>query len=294
MKEPVKEEGRNESEITFAASDGFALSGRLFAAKEPKAAVLISSATGMPKEFYFPFARAGVERGATCMVYDYRGVAASAPKDLKTLKMDYPDWGRLDMAAALDRLTEAAPNVPVSHFAHSVGGHLVGFLPNHAKIRRHVFISVGFGTWWRHRFPKQQLIDLFFWWVYGPLQLARKGFIPSGGLWGGSTLPAGAFRTWRRWSHRGDYFKGELDTTLKPHSFAEITAEIISYVFSDDPLTTEASARELLEFYPHAKKEVRVRRPSEMGVKALLHQNVFRRSDSAAWPELWSAALEPR
>jgi predicted alpha/beta hydrolase len=281
-----------ENEVTFPAADGFPLSGRLLLPDQPRVAVLVSPATGSPKDFYLHFARYGAERGAACFLFDYRGVAASAPKDLRSFKMDCPDWGRLDMAAALDYLTEAAPRVPVVHMASSVGGHLVGFMPNHDKFARHVFVSVGFGTWWKHRFPKQQLLDLFFWWIYGPYHLALKGYIPSGGLWGGSTLPAGAFRTWRRWSHKGDYFRGELGDRLGPHYFDEVKAPIVSYVFTDDPITTPESARAFLEFLPNATKDLRVRRPSDLGVKALGHQNVFRRSNAAAWPEIWGAALE--
>ena len=282
-----------ESEITFNAADGFPLSGRLMLPPEPpKAAVLISTATGFPKEFYLHFARHGVERGAACLIYDYRGVAGSAPKDLAHFKMDLPDWGRQDMAAALERLIEAAPGVPVAHVAHSVGGHFVGFMPNYSKIARHVFIGVGYGTWWKHKFPRQQLLDLFFWWLYGPFYLRLKGYIPAGGLWGGSTLPADAFRTWRRWSNKADYFLGELER-LRPQHFNDITAPIVSYVFTDDPLITPENGRAFLQvFAPSAKKEMRVRSPSDLGVKSLGHQNVFRRHNSAAWPEIWGAVLE--
>ncbi len=278
-----------ESEITFPAADGFPLSGRLLVPDRPRAAALISPGTGFPKEFYLNFARAGAERGAACLVFDFRGLAGSAPKDLRSFVMDCPDWGRLDMPAALERLAEAAPGVPVVHVGHSVGGHVVGFMPNHARIARHVFVGVGFGTWWTHRFP-QPLVDLFFWWAYGPFFLATRGFIPSGGLWGGAALPAGAFRTWRRWSHKGDYFRRELDGRLKPHHFEAVAAPIVSYVFTDDPLTSPAAARRFLEFLPNAKAELRVRRPSELGVRSLGHQDVFRRASAAAWPEIWSAA----
>ena len=281
-----------ETEVTFAARDGFRLAGRLVLPDQPEAAMLISSATGFPKDFYLPFAHYSAAHGAACFVYDYRGVGASAPKDLKSFKMDFPDWGRLDMAAALDQLIAAVPGVPVTHIANSAGGHLVGFMPNHDKIARHVFIGVGLGTWWRHRFPKQQFLDLFFWWIYGPLKLAMKGYIPAGGLWGGSTLPAGAFRTWRRWSHKGDYFRGELANRLKPHCFDDIKAPIVSYVFTDDPMTDTKSSRQFLEFMPHAKSEIRFRRPLELGgVRTLGHQNLFRRYNEAAWPEIRAAAM---
>lgn len=282
----------DETGITFPAADGFPLAGTLLLPDQRRAAALISSATGYPGDFYLPFARYGAARGAACLLYDYRGVAASAPKNLKTFKMDCPDWGRLDMAAALDRLTAAAPGVPVIHIANSIGGHLAGFMPNQGKIARHLFISVGLGTWWTHRFPQQQFLDLFFWWVYGPFYLATKGYIPAGGLWGGSTLPAGAFRTWRRWSHRDDYLRSELADRLKPHCYNEIKATIASYVFTDDPLTTAESAKKFLTCMPNARTEIHVLRPSDLGVKALGHQNLFRRKNEAAWPKIWDAAMD--
>jgi predicted alpha/beta hydrolase len=280
-----------ETEVRFPTSDGFMLAGRLLCPRHPVSAVLISSATGFPKDFYLPFVRFGAAKGSACLLYDYRGVGASAPEDLKSFKMDFPDWGRLDMAAALDCLSAAAPGAPVAHIANSAGGHLIGFAPNYDKIARHVFIGVGFGTWWRHRFPKQQLLDLFFWWIYGPLKLAAKGYIPAGGLWGGSTLPAGAFRTWRRWSHKGNYFYGELADRLRPNYFKDIRTPIISYVFTDDPMNDVKTARDFLEFMPAAKSEIRLRRPSELGVKSLGHQNLYRRTNEAAWPEIWTAAI---
>lgn len=292
MTAPGDDQKVSENEVRFPAADGFELAGTLLLPAQPCTAVLISAATGFPREFYLPFARLGAMRGAACLVYDYRGVGASQPADLSSFKMDYPDWGRLDMAAALERLIAAAPGVPVVHIANSAGGHLAGFMPNQDKIARHIFIGVGLGTWWTHRFPQQQLLDLFFWWIYGPLQLMRKGYIPAGGLWGGSTLPAGAFRTWRRWCHRGDYFRRELADRLKPHWFDEMKAPIISYVFSDDPLTTADSARKFLQFMPRTGKEVRLRRPADLGVGALGHQNLFRSKNAAAWTEIWDAAID--
>ena len=84
------------------AADGYPLSMRLIAHPEPTLAVLVSSGTGFPKGFYERFARHLAGRGAAVLTYDYRGIAGSRPDDLAALGMDYPDWGRLDMPAALD------------------------------------------------------------------------------------------------------------------------------------------------------------------------------------------------
>lgn len=102
---------------------------------------------------------------------------------------------------------------------------------------------------------------------------------------------AGAFRTWRRWSHRDNYLRSELADRLKPHCYNEIKATIASYVFTDDPLTTAESAKKFLMCMPNARTEVHVLRPSDLGVRALGHQNLFRRKNETAWPKIWNAAI---
>ena len=132
-------------DLTRPAADGYPLSMRLIAHPEPTLAVLVSSGTGFPKGFYERFARHLAGRGAAVLTYDYRGIAGSRPEDLAALEMDYPDWGRLDMPAALKALKAAAPELPVFHVGHSVGGHFVGFMLNQDQIARHAFVSVGSG-----------------------------------------------------------------------------------------------------------------------------------------------------
>ena len=71
----------------------------------------------MPKGFYDRFAWHLAGLGAVVLTYDFRGIAGSRPEDLAAMQMDYPDWGRLDMPAALEALilaledeTEQAPD----------------------------------------------------------------------------------------------------------------------------------------------------------------------------------------
>ena len=140
-------------DFTVPAADGYPLSMRLISAERPTVAVLVSSGTGFPKGFYGRFARHLAGRGAAVLTYDFRGIAGSRPEDLATMEMDYPDWGRLDMPAALGALIEAAPGLPVVHVGHSVGGHFLGFMPNQHRIARHAFVSVGSG-WWGGRYGR--------------------------------------------------------------------------------------------------------------------------------------------
>jgi len=272
--------------IQFETSDGWQLSGSLYTGKNATVAVLISAGTGFPRRFYRHIAAYFASRGAVVLTYDYRGIADSRGGSLENSSIDYPDWGRYDMTAALDTLEAAAPNLPLTHLGHSVGGHFLGLMPNQHKIRRHAFVSIGTGYVWKHHW-KNIPLELYFWWGMGPYSLMRYNYINAVAGWRGEALPANLFKTWRRWSHRRTYFKPEINTLLAPQHYEKVTAPIHSWVFTDDPIATPTTAKDLLSCYPNAPHEVIVRKPSEFGLKRIGHEGAFRLGREALWAECW-------
>lgn len=268
------------------AADGYPLSMRLISAEHPTIAVLMSSGTGFPKGFYERFARHLAGKGAVVLTYDFRGIAGSRPEDLAAMRMDYPDWGRLDMPAALDALIEATPGVPVVHVGHSVGGHFLGFMPNQDRIARHAFVSVGIGYWGQHHRSYNPL-ELLFWFGFGPWSLRRHGYVKGGGLWAGTDLPRGVFETWKRWCLKPAYFRDELAERLRPHHFEAVTAPIRSWIFTDDPIANPKTGPELLAVYPNAPSEIIVRTPADHGVRRIGHEGAFRRGMEGLWDEMF-------
>jgi predicted alpha/beta hydrolase len=268
------------------AGDGFPLSTRFISSPVPTHAVLVTSGTGFPKGFYERFARHLAARGAAVLTYDMRGIGGSRPNDLANLQMTYADWGRLDMPAALDALIEAAPGRRVVHVGHSVGGHFAGFMPNHRKIARHAFVAVGSGYWRKHPVSYNPT-ELFFWWIYGPLSLARHGYIKGGKLWRGADLPRGVFIPWRRWCHDPAYFGRRLQTELRPNQFAEVTAPIRSWIFTDDPIANPVTGADMLKVYPNAPAVMVVRSPAEQGILRIGHEGAFRRGLEPLWDEIF-------
>ena len=268
------------------AADGYPLSMRLISAPEPTVAILVSSGTGFPKGFYDRFARHLAGRGAAVLTYDYRGIAGSRPDDLAAMTMDYPDWGRLDMPAALDALIEAAPGLPVGHVGHSVGGHFLGFMPNQDRIARNAFVSVGVGYWGLHH-RSYNALELFFWFGFGPLSLARHGYVKGGGLWAGTDLPRGVFETWKRWCLNPAYFREELRDRLRPHAFEAVTSPIRSWIFTDDPIANPRTAPLLLSVYPQAPADIVLRSGADYGVRRIGHEGAFRRGMEPLWDEIF-------
>lgn len=273
-----------ERDFTQAAQDGYLLSMRMISSPAPTLAVLVSSGTGYPKGFYDRYARWMAQRGAAVLTYDYRGIAASRPEQLKGSNIDFSDWGRRDMPAALQALIEAAPGLPVTHVAHSVGGHFLGLMPNQDLISRHAFVSVGTG-WFGGHLASYRPVALAFWFLLGPFSLLRHGYI-KGRLWGGTDLPPQIYKTWRRWSMKRAYFTRDFEHGLKPQHYSRVQAPIRSWVFSDDPIATPSAAQDLLSAYPSATTEIRHLTPNDLGLKRIAHDGAFRKGSEALWQEI--------
>ena len=279
--------------IQFNASDGWQLEGDLYEGRNPTLAVVISAGTGFPRRFYHVLATYLAAQGAVVLTYDYRGIGGSGAQNLAASDIDYPDWGRFDTPAAVDAIERLAPNLPITHVAHSVGGHFIGLMPNHEKIARHAFVSIGTGFWGGHH--KSNIpAELYFWWGMGTYSLLRFGYIKAIGGWQGEALPPKVFKTWRRWSSRRAYFQPEYDTTLAPQHYDKVTAPIRSWIFPDDPVATPTAAADLLECYPSAPHDIVMRTPADIGVKRIGHEGALRKGREILWAEIWDWLSEVR
>ena len=99
------------------------------------------------------------------------------------------------------RAPARAQGLPVATLGHSIGGQFLGLLTNHALARAHVQIATSVGYWrWEH--APFKYLAWWFWRVHGPLMLALKGYVPTGGGWAGLPLPRGVYEEWRRWCLR--------------------------------------------------------------------------------------------
>jgi predicted alpha/beta hydrolase len=279
--------------VTFSARDGRALAGLLVraapvAAVAARGALVVNGATGFGREFYLKFASYCAARGYHTLVYDYRGMGASAAAALATELARMSDWGLLDMPAALEFLAARFPALPLFTLGHSVGGQLVGCMDNHARARAHVMIATSTGYWRRQRVPFRYLA-LFFWKIYGPLAIRRRGYVPRGAVWRGDSLPRGVFEQWRAWCLRPEHFGPELAGDMRGSQFDAVRAPVLSWAFSDDPIATPAAVEALLKFYPHARIERRCITPREVGARRLGHHGFFfeRHRDS-----LWRGVLD--
>jgi len=274
--------------LTLVARDGRELGGLLLQASAPRGALAVNGATGFRREFYLKFADYCAERGYHTLVYDYRGMGSSARRPLAAEDARMSDWGRLDMPAALAALAARFAPLPLATVGHSVGGQLIGCLPDPALACAHVMVATSTGYWRRQRVPFRYLA-LTLWKVYGPLMLALRGYVPRGRVWSGEALPRGVFLQWRKWCLDPAAFGPQLDADFRDSHYDEVRVPILALGFSDDPIATPAAVEALLASYRGARLERRWITPAEAGVRHIGHHGFFseRHRDT-----LWRAALD--
>src|SRR4051812_41166515 len=109
MEQAVADPGLDDvfiDDITVPATDGYPLAATLFLPRGAKRhAVLINSATAVPRKLYRGFAGYLAQRGCAVLTYDYRGTG-DKPKSLAGFKASMSDWATLDITAAVSWMRE--------------------------------------------------------------------------------------------------------------------------------------------------------------------------------------------
>ena len=282
MNDARQADGGIPQPFALRCADGRELAAHWLRAPQRRAVLVINPATGFPQSFYLRLAGYTASRGYDTLVYDYRGMGASAPADLATEGCRMSDWGLQDMRAALDAASDDARGLPVGTLGHSVGGQFLGLLTNHALARAHVQIATSVGYWpWEH--APFRYLAWWFWQVHGPLMLAVKGFVPTGGGWAGLPLPRGVFEEWRRWCLRPDHFGPDLGTYLRDNVFGDLRAPVLNVGFTDDPIATRRTVEALHRFFPNVERESRWYSPAEAGGQRIGHEGFFSSRHRALW-----------
>ncbi len=194
-------------DITFPAADGYLLGASLFLPRGAKRhAVLINSATAVPRKVYRGFAGYLARRGCAVLTYDYRGTGGSRqkalvgynqPKSLVGFKATMSDWAALDVTAAVAWMRERYKALPLNYVGHSFGGQALGLLANNAEVSRALLIAAQAGYWKLMASPERYRVYALLNYVGTPLT-RMLGYAPGwSGL--GEDLPKGVFEQWVRW-----------------------------------------------------------------------------------------------
>ncbi|KAA5945755.1 alpha/beta fold hydrolase [Pantoea sp. Bo_2] len=279
--------------IELTAADGYVLGATRYVPDvPPHACLVVAGATAVPQGFYKRFAEFATSRGFEVLTFDYRGIGRSHPGSLKNFRMDLLDWGRLDLAAAVDAM--AHPQVPLFIVGHSFGGHAFGLLPNHQKVAG--FYVFGTGAGWHGYMPMGERVRvLAMWHLVLPVLTWWKGYCPWKMLGMGEDLPVDVYRQWRHWCRFPRYFFDDPAMSGIESNFADVRTPIVAANALDDRWAMPASRDAFVEAYRNAPLTCKDLNPSQSG-GALGHMGYFRQSATSHWEDAleWFTGLSHR
>jgi predicted alpha/beta hydrolase len=130
-------------------------------------------------------------------------------------------------------------------------------------------------SYWRWENAPFRYLAWWFWRVHGPLMIALKGYIPTGGGWAGLPLPRRVYEEWRRWCLRPEHFGPDLGTYLADNCFAEVRAPVLSVGFTDDPIATPRTIEAMNRFFTNVQRESRWFTPADAQSRRIGHEGFF-------------------
>src|ERR1700744_2159984 len=265
-------------DIALPAADSYLLGASLFLPRGAKRhAVLINSATAVPRKVYRGFAGYLARRGCAVLTYDYRGIGDSRQKSLvgynqsKSLvgfKASMSDWAALDITAAVAWMRERYKTLPLTYVGHSFGGQALGLLANNSEVSRALLIAAQAGYWKLMASPERYRVYAMLNFIGLPLT-RLLGYAPG---WGGigEDLPKGVFEQWVRWVMSERYLFS--DTTLGGlQNFPKYRGALRALCFSDDPWATRPAVELLCSGFTAAKPEILTVAPTDVGASKIGH-----------------------
>jgi len=285
-------------DITFPAADGYLLAASLFLPRGTKShAVLINSATAVPRKIYRGFAGYLARRGCAVLTYDYRGtgdsrqkavVGYNQPKSLVGFKASMSDWAALDVTAAVAWMRERYHTLPLNYVGHSFGGQALGLLANNTEVSRALLIAAQAGYWKLMATPERYRVYALLNFVGLPLT-RLLGYAPG---WSGigQDLPKGVFEQWVRWVMSERYLFN--DPNLPGLSnFEKYKGAMRALCLSDDPWATRPAVELLCSGFSSVTPDIITITitPADAGVAAIGHLGFFRAEHRDT---LWRGAAE--
>lgn len=286
-KQGVPEHHVRQRDISIPTSDGFPLAGTLFEGGGDKPAVLISSATAVPRGLYAGFAAALVQAGASAaLIYDYRGTGGSARPAGWKRRIGMKDWALLDMPAAAAALQGAAPGRGLVGVGQSYGGQALGLSGISGDFLRYAMVATMSGYW--RGLDDNAGLKMFG--VGVPLSLMFRDMPRWLGV--GEPVPSTVFRDWARWCAMPDYFFDDPNFA-ETARYRDVTTPILALGITDDVWGTRRAVLSLMRHYENAPLELRWVGPGDAAGQKVGHLGFFRsRFAGTLWPQLIAWLLD--
>ncbi|VAW09974.1 hypothetical protein MNBD_BACTEROID03-1853 [hydrothermal vent metagenome] len=275
-------------ELAIPTPNGYSLSASVFFSKNDIGQTLvISSATGVLQRYYSKFASFFAAQGFTVYTFDYQGIGKSGASTarLKKHSEDLKSWGKIDQATVVAFAKKEKPGTLLTLVAHSIGGQLIGFNPNHYLLDKVVMVASQGGYW--KNFKGVHLLKMWLlWYVIIPGLTPLYGFFPSKKLGLFENLPKNMVYEWAKWGKEKEYMMHFYDK--EDYYFDTVKVAMLSWSFPHDSFAPKKTVDWMTDQYRGAQVK-RVHYIPEKGTKQVRHFGFFK----LAFKEpLWQQTLQ--
>lgn len=252
--------------------------------------VIIAPATSVKAKYYHRFAEFLFASGCDVVSFDYRGIGASRPPDIRAVNADYVDWGRRDFEAVLRHVSANYPGQPIDVVAHSIGGFTLGLAQSSHLVRRALTVGAQYAYWLDYA-PHKRLQMVLRWHLFMPLVTKLFGYFPGSRFGWIEDTPLGIVRQWSAFHRNFDrkpWRRHRSDPSI-PLLFELFRGETLAISIADDEWGTRPAILRLLTMFKSAKKYHLHLDPADIGESEIGHFAYFSKKFSDS---LWPLALQ--
>ncbi|MBN2731071.1 MAG: hypothetical protein JXR26_01455 [Balneolaceae bacterium] len=257
--------------------DGLTLAATVFfpRRKLPNRVLVIGSALGVPRYFYFKFARFFAAHNFTVITFDYRGIYESTCDTLSGSEMKMEDWGSRDIESALGYAQNEFMPDELIYLSHSCGGQLIGLAPSCRQISKMIFVACQQGYWKLWTWPYN--IGVYLTWHLLDTASSFVDYVPTKLLGISSlNLPAGVAKQWAEWG-KSPHYLFDAKHGLNTSRYHKLSVPLLSYNFTDDLLLGPPKAVEaLLKKYASADITQHTINPKDYNQNKIGHWRFFK------------------
>lgn len=273
----------NIEQLIIPTHDGYQLAASEFQPTENNGVgVVLNGATGVRRQFYEHFARYLCEQGFTVLTYEFRGIGDSRTKQSHSPEPSMLHWGQRDMDAVLKLFIERNPNLKIKGIGHSIGGQLLGVLPDNNRYEG--FLSIASQhIYWKNWKLKDRPLTVAFFFVILPFFYKLFGGLPSWVL-GSEYLPKQVARDWSRFGRKKAWVADEQGNPLR-QGYKGFKGKLQFIGMTDDKRFAPPSCINCLyQEFEQADKEIIFLDPKSLGMKAIDHFGFFQKKmNKQAW-----------
>lgn len=248
----------------------------------------------MRQGYYRAFAAYLSTCGIPTLTYDYRGIGASRPRSMRSLKATVEDWGSKDCASVVNWMKTRFPEADLAVVGHSVGALVTGFVTNGRVIDRLLWFGAHTGYFGDYRKDLKPAMFLA-WHTLMPAVTRAIGFFPGRLLGLGEDLPRGVALQWAGRREPDLWTPARQRGIPQPHirqlqqRFAAVRAPALSMRFADDAFATEVASRRIASLFRNTSVNFECVTPANVGLRKGGHFAYFR---TEARDALWTRAAE--